>query len=178
MPAGGFLKRFASELFPGLGAAGGYGLTISSDTPGIRGRWVTYNLDSTVGTSPSQAVAVDGSLIGAGKRLGHDLLFGYLPSGDGLTSAPVVVNLGDEPTRVDFYIFDQAGNLLDSVAVRNLAPRQPYARVISDLVPAGSGDVQVVASALNGRLAGAAFVFNEDGEPAICNVDVIDFHQP
>lgn len=179
IPARGFLKETASSLFPNLGNGPGFSVELESPSDSIRGRWVTNNLDAPSGRSPAQGVAVvlDG---GPNSRLGNQILYGFLPITEGLTSAPVVVNLGEQATDVTLAIYNSNGQLihLDQDSLRALPPLQPFAAVINQLVEA-SEDVMVVAQAGDGSLlTGVGFVFNASAEPAIGNVTPVAIDLP
>lgn len=170
------IREEASELFPSLGSGPGYSVLLESSSTFVSGHWVTNNLTTDSGLSPSQGVAVDVTDFHApqSKRFGRDIGFGYLPTTQGLTSAPVIINLDPTPADVVLRFYDSAGNLVfeDGSRLRALEPMRPFATVINDLVPSGSGDLRMVASSSN-RLTGVAFVFNSLGEPAIGNVKTL-----
>lgn len=174
IPAHDFLKEQASSLFPDLGEGSGYTVTVVSDSGSVRGGWVTNNLEAASGRSPSQGVAVNipGSGMAPGERVGTKLLFNYLPITQGLTSAPVIVNLGDENTSVTMRFYDQQGQLVatDSTTLDNLTPLRPFAAVANILVPPESGDVYMMAESSGELITGVGFVFNDFSEPAIGNV--------
>lgn len=176
IPANGFLNEFASTLFANLGDGAGYSVLITSNSNTLTGRWVTNNLVTASGRSPSQGVGIHLDEQGS-PRFGNDVLFGFLPLSNDFTSAPVVVNVGDAATNVTLRFYDQAGNLVveDSATLANLEPLRPFATVANNLVPQGSGDVFMVASSDGQPLTGVAFIFNNGAEPAIGNVSSIDF---
>ncbi len=182
IPPRGFLKRRAAVLFPGLGSGPGYAVEVESDSPNVRGRWVTNNLQALSGASPSQGVAVEApfDLAAAGERAGEHVLFGYLPAIDGFISAPVIVNIGDRPIEVTLYIFNEAGEVLAEEDLGELAPFRPFARVTGSFVENPQGDLYAVASAdEGGLLTGVAFVFNQpESETAIGNATSIAFTPP
>jgi len=178
LPAFGFLEEKASTLFPGLGSGGGYSVALTAPTTKIRGVWATNNLQSQSGASPSQGAAVRLPM-GAGapnnSRVGREMLFGYLPLSDNLISAPVVVNVSDATTDVTLRFFDATGTMVASTTLQNLPPFAPFAQVANDLVPAGSGDVVMIAEAADGLVTGVSFVFNSVFfETAIGNATAID----
>ena len=177
IPASGFLRETASSLFPELGEGSGYTVTVHSDVDTVQGGWVTNNLNAASGRSPSQGVAVvnpgdDGS---PSDRVGQKLIFPYLPVTDGLTSAPVIVNLGDEATNVTMRFYNQQGQLLatDTATLQNLTPLRPFAAVANVLIPEGSGDVYMIAESDGALITGVGFVFNSFSEPALGNVSTI-----
>lgn len=179
IPAGGFLAEPASSLFPGLGSGNGFSVVATASGSHIFGQWVSENLVAASGASPSQGVAVDLPLQNpaASDRVGKALLFGYAPLTDDAFSAPVIVNLHSEPTDVTLYFFNGDGELIlkDETSFRNLQPMRPYARLANDLLPAGTGNVQVIAVADAGRITGVNFVFNATfAEPAIGNGIALD----
>lgn len=173
VPARGFLRESAADLFPTLGS--GYTLLLESDSPDLRGRWVTNNLQSTGGSgqSPSQAVAVDLNNLTANETIGNEILFGFLPSSDGFISAPVVVNVGAANTDISLRFYDRNGALIGNSVINDVAPYVPIARVASDLldIPA---DAYMIASASSGNLTGVNFVFNEARESAMGNVSRVN----
>ncbi|MCB1045125.1 MAG: PepSY domain-containing protein [Acidobacteria bacterium] len=174
VPANGFLSEFASSLFPSLGDGTGYTVKVESDQATVRGGWVTNNLEAASGRSPSQGVAVvvPSSPSTAGERVGTKLLFSYLPITNGLTSAPVIVNLGSSNTNVTMKYYNQNGTLIatDTTTLANLSPFRPFAAVANNLVPAGSTDVYMIAESSGALITGVGFVFNNLSEPAIGNV--------
>ncbi len=178
IPPGGFLKEQASQLFPILGNGAGYTVNLEASLPEIGGVWVTNNLTAASGRSPSQGVAVQIPMNPGQKsvRSGNHISFGFLPTTGGLTSAPVVVNLGEESTDVTLRFFDEDGNLLleDEESLRDLPPLRPFAAVANSLLPAGSGDVFAIASSEGQPVTGVSFVFNGGGEPAIGNVTLVE----
>jgi len=113
-------------------------------------------------------------------RLGSQVLYGFLPITQGLTSAPVVVNLGEAATDVVLYAFDSDGQLVftDAETLKGLEPGRPFAAVINDLVPSDR-DVYLIAESVDGNaLTGVGFVFNQGAEPAIGNVTAVDVAVP
>jgi erythromycin esterase len=178
IPAHGFLRQPASTLFPLLGNGAGYAVTLESSVPQISGVWVTNNLTAASGKSPAQGVAVEMPSADneSSPRWGNRIAFGFLPTTEGLTSAPVVVNLGEEATDVVLQFYDAAGTLIleDRDTLQGLTPLRPFAAVVNQLIPANSGDVYVIAYAEDQPLTGVSFVFNDGGEPAIGNVTSVD----
>ncbi len=164
VPAGGFLKAQAADLFPTLGVGSGYSVVLESTATTLRGSWVTSDL---VALSPSQGLAVSlPSGSGSNDNVGSAIGFGFLPGSDGFQSAPVVINTGDAPATITVNYYDAAGNLVDTdvlVDVQPLAPNVP--RFISD----GDGDFFATATSDNGSLTGVVFVFNNQGQTAIGN---------
>ena len=182
IPANGFLEEAANDLFPELGTGPGYSVLLTSESAGLSGRWVTQSLDRN---SPSQGVALQlpdtlPATVGPNARVGRGLSFGYLPVSGDFISAPVVVNVGDEPTDVSLYFYDRQGALIhqDTELGRGLPPNQPFASVANDLVPGSNGNISMVAFSPDAPLTGVVFIFNEDGEPAIGNATGIDFVPP
>ncbi len=170
--ANGYLQEKASSLFPGLGDGIGYTVKVESDVTHVRGGWVTNNLEAASGRSPSQGVAVTVPASGTGEGVGTKLLFSYLPITNGLTSAPVLVNLGSSNTNVTMRYYNQQGTLIatDSSTLSNMAPFRPFAAVANNLVPQGSPDVYMIAESSGEPITGVGFVFNNFSEPAIGNV--------
>ncbi len=171
--AGGFLRASIAELFPTLGDGSGVTVLVESENLGLKGRWVTNNLAAGSGQSPSQGVAVDVSADSTDdERFGEQILYGFLPVSEGLTSAPVVVNTGDSPIDVSLEFINEAGEtvLLDETTLVQLAPLRPFAVVANTLLPPESGDVMMIARSDSGKLTGCSFVFNHLAEPAIGNV--------
>lgn len=182
IPPLGFLEEAASDLFPELGTGPGYSVLLSSNVPGVRGRWVTNN---RITNSPSQGVAIQipdqiSLPVPPNANVGGGLLFGYLPVSGDFISAPVVVNVGDAPTDVSLYFYNRQGSLIgsDLESGRGLEPNRPFARVTSDLLPGQSDNLSMVAYSPDQPLTGVVFVFNSDGEPAIGNATAIDFTPP
>ena len=177
IPARGFLKEFASTLFDVLGDGAGYSVLLTAPTDKIRGRWVTNNLTSASGQSPSQGVAVllpkDGE---TGQRFGKDLLYGYLPITNGFLSAPVVVNMGTQTTMVSLNFYNPAGTLVGTTQ-QELQPFQPFATAANNLVTSGQNVAMTVHSDTE-IITGVSFVFNGLGETAIGNVTSVAASQP
>ncbi|CAM2063843.1 hypothetical protein SCOR_00670 [Sulfidibacter corallicola] len=175
IPARGFLKGAPAELFPELGNGGGFSMRVLSESPAVRGRWVTNDLTATSKSSPSQGVAInllDRSL-SAKDRAGTRIMYGYLPVSSTSFSAPVVVNMGADDTDVTLDFYNEAGNLIlsDNQTLRSLAPYRPFAAVANNLVPADSGNLAMIASSSGGAtITGVGFVFNASREPSIGNV--------
>jgi len=176
VPPGGYLRELASSLFPGHGAGSGYTVHVASESGNLASSWVSNNLSTASMNSPSQGVGIR-LTEGQSSRFGKDILFGYLPLSDGITSAPVVVNLGEEATDVVMRFYNQDGELvkMDTTTLADLPPLRPFAAVANELVPEGTGDVYMVASSQNGMITGVAFVFNSAREPAIGNASSIDW---
>ena len=179
IPAKGFLEENASSLFPDLGSGGGYTVLLATDAETVRGRWVTNSLSAPSGQSPSQGVAIripkNEGEASANTRIGREIMFGYLPVTNGAISAPVVVNLDPEPTDVTLRFFDAAGQEFQSTTLDNLGPNTPFARIVNDLLPDGTGDVAMIAESSGGFISGVSFVFDSVfREPAIGNVSAID----
>lgn len=176
VPAKGFLSEDASSLFPALGDGTGYTVKIESDSTSVTGAWVTNNLDAASGRSPSQGVAVVVPSSGTSEvGVGTKLMFSYLPITDGLTSAPVIVNLGTSSTNVTMKYYNQQGTLIatDTSTLANLTPFRPFAAVANTLVPPGSTDVYMIAESSGEPITGVGFVFNHVSEPAIGNATAL-----
>ena len=171
IPAKGALIEQASSLFPTLGSGSGYTVVLESMQQKLSGNWVTNNLVTGTGRSPSQGVAVDHSpgLEPYRERFGERILFGFLPVTDDLTSAPVIVNMAEGSADVALDFYDETGALVFQDILVGLEPFRPFATVANLLAPQGSGDLYMVATSTQ-RLTGVAFVFNSLGEPAIGNV--------
>lgn len=182
--AGGFLREDADSLFPSLGAGAGYAVTMTAETTQLAGRWVTFNLGTASGGSPSQGVAVkfeggEDSSQARNRRVGAALMYGYLP-GDAVTlAAPVIVNVGDAPTDATLYFFADNGTLLGTETLTDLVPLQPFAAITSDLLADVDGDVSMVAVSEGEQpLTGVVFTFNDILEPSIGNAEAVDFVPP
>ena len=172
--AHGFIKDFASQLFPNLGDGPGYHVTLTSPSSKVSGQWVTNNLAATSGSSPSQGVAVDISDQPDSEKVGTNLLFGYLPLTGSFTSAPVIINTGTEDTQATLSFYDASGSLVRRTT-ETLSPSIPFAAIANDLVQSLI-NVYLVVSSDGQPLTGVAFVFNgEFNEPAIGNATAIDF---
>ncbi|MDJ0837959.1 MAG: DUF5719 family protein [Acidobacteriota bacterium] len=172
VPAGGFLLERAGNLFTELGEGSGYAIRLTTDAPGIHGRWVTNNLAAASGSSPGQGVAIPVTDEETNVRMGRAINFGFLPLTDGLFSAPVVVNTGTEPSDVILYFYSEDGALLktDSETLAALPPNRPFATVANTLIGDIGEDVYMVAVSAWESITGVAFVFNTGNEPAIGNV--------
>ncbi len=174
--AGGLLRGLASDLFDDLGSGAGYAVELTAPTSKITGAWVTNNLQAASGQSPSLGVAIDATPGQVdGERAGQNLIYGYLPTTGSLSSAPVIVNVGDAPTDVTLQFFNAAGEPVADNVLSGLPPNLPVAALANNLVPENSGNVYMTASSSGQPLAGAAFVFNTAFfEPAIGNASAID----
>ncbi|MDJ0834984.1 MAG: carboxypeptidase-like regulatory domain-containing protein [Acidobacteriota bacterium] len=169
IPANGFLEEQASSLFPTLGDGAGYSVLLTAPNDMVKGRWVTNNLTSATGRSPSQGVAVRIPDSGETERVGQNLLFSYLPTTNNFISAPVVVNVGDAPTDVTLRYYNAGGSLVSTNTLEDLAPNQPFAQVV------GTADnVYMTAESGGEPITGVSFVFNNVGETAIGNATTID----
>jgi hypothetical protein len=179
IPPNGFLQMSASALFPALGSGPGYTVELTADSSKVEGQWVTNLLQAASGASPSQGVAVNAALAGPGQRAGDAVMFGFLPLTETFVSAPVVVNLGADPTDITLYFYDENGTEVhrDTTLLVGVTPKRPFARVANTLVPENTGDVYMIARSNDGSpLTGVVFVFNGESEPAIGNVTGIDFN--
>ncbi len=169
--AGGFLREQASTLFSELGSGSGYTVVLETNNLAVRGNWVTNNLFAASGRSPSQGVAIatDGSNASDLAQVGHSIMFGYLPKNDGWTSAPVIVNVGDQDANITMDFYDSAGQLVlsDDQTLSGVAPFRPFAAVVNQLVNE-SGNLMMIARA-DVPLTGVSFTFNQGAEPAIGN---------
>ena len=170
---GAFLIAPVNQLFTHVDAGPGLAVVLASDSPGLKGRWVTNNLDSATGRSPSQGVGIDLEAVRAGRSelAGSSLLFNFLPQTEGLTAAPVIVNLGEAPTDVSLSFFRRDGTLVlrDETSLVGLQPNRPFARVANTLVPGGDEDLYLLAESDGMPISGVTFVFNDLGETAIGN---------
>ena len=173
IPARGFLEMEAGALFPNLGSGSGYCVLVESTVEDLAGGWVTYNLTTATGKSPSQGDAV--RLGETHEGLGTRMLFPYLPVTDGVISAPVIVNTDRQPTDVTLTFYTNDGTALPPVEITDLESLKPYARVATDLVGVQSGNVYAVAESSGALLTGGTFVFNQAGEPSIGNAVNPDF---
>ena len=184
IPAGGFLEEAATELFPELNGGSGYSVLLSGPTAGITGSWVTNNLNSISGNSPSQGLAVSlpaeiQNPLPPNALVGPSLQFGLVPLRPDSFAGLVTVNTGATDTDVVFYTFSANGRLLavDEERGRGLKPFYPLA-----FIPTGSGDeesIAIVAHASNGNpLVGVTFFFNGANEPSIANSRAIEFAPP
>ena len=178
VPANGFLRESADELFPILGNGSGYSVLLESSIPQVGGVWVTNNLTTPSGSSPSQGVAIElpKGTEHTSLRWGNRIAYGFLPTTEGLISAPVVVNLGPANAQVTLQFYDASGTLIleDRNTLADLPPLRPFAAVANQLVPSDSGDVFVIAISESHPITGVSFVFNSDAEPAIGNVTAVD----
>ncbi|CAM2011523.1 carboxypeptidase-like regulatory domain-containing protein [Acanthopleuribacter pedis] len=172
IPARGFMRASAADLFPDL--ASGYSVVLRSEQRHLRGSWVTYNRQSGSGSgqSPSLANAIDLNATD-NAALGQEVAFGFLPSSEGFLSAPVLVNVGLDPSDVTLTLFDTAGNAIGSRVLHAVQPYVPIAQIASDLLTVPQ-DAVMIATAHNGRLTGVNFVFNEARESAMANVTRVD----
>jgi len=186
IPPGGFLEESAGSLFPGLGEGPGYCVTVRANQAGLFGRWVSNNRDTPSLASPSQGVGIQipGDLmppLPPNARVGTSLLYGFLPLESNSFSAPVMVNVGNEPTDIDLYFYSRTGDLLKKVdkAVADLLPFEPFAAVSSQYLSGMTvSATSMVAHSKDQPITGVAFIFNSLGEPALGNAEGIDFIPP
>lgn len=168
----GFFQIKAAELFPALGQGAGFTVTLSSQEPDLIGTWVTFD---RVAQTPSQGIAVARALRPT-ERGGPHLGLGFLPGNAEFQSAPVLVNLGETATRVDVYFFNSEGNLLDTLTFPQVQPLRP---LVVTVVGASAGDRYAVATAAQGLMTGAVFVFNSQNQTAIGNATSLpEFEAP
>lgn len=179
IPAGGFLRAELPQLFPTIETGSGWTAVLTSDDPDIMGSWVTYNLHSPSGKSPSMAMAIPAHITES-SRLGHNLVLGFLPVRQGWTAAPVLVNLGDAPADVVLDIYDTHGFLVktDETTLAGLEPGRPFARVINTLTPDALNDVFITARCQDQAITGVGFVFNSAAEPAMGNASRLELRTP
>ncbi len=173
--AHGFLKAKPKQLFPDIEFGSGFALTMFASQQRAAGRWVTNNLNTTTGASPSQAVAIalDGDLLA---DVGSNLHFGFLPLTDGLVSSPVVVNVGEEPADIQLTFYDRSGQEVADLVLSQVEPLRPFARVAHELVPEMSPNLTMIARS-TAPLAGLVFVFNQQSETAIGNASSLGIAQ-
>ena len=174
VPANGFLNERADTLFDQLGSGAGYTVEAAATSGALTGQWVTYNLATASGRSPSQGVAVD---VGRDNtRGGHTVLLGYLPVIGGFFAGPVIVNLGDEPSDAELQFFDKNGHPIPhDQHLGNLQPNRPYPLLANQLLPEWAGNVYAVVHSQEQPLTAVAFVFNQTySEPALGNATTVD----
>ena len=171
IPARGFLSQRASILFPGMPVGPGYTVEVTASSGPVYGRWVTYNLNSSSGKSPSQGVAYVGDFQANEK----DWLFGFLPVTKSLISAIVVVNRSLDPTDVTVYFFNSKGEELESYPFATpLDHLVPAALIINDLPFVKDEDLYAVVRSDSGAICGVTFIFNQGREPAIGNATLLE----
>lgn len=160
---GGFLREQASSLFPALGSGAGYSVLLTGASQKIRGSWVTNSLKAASGQSPSQgvAVAIPASEEETNERIARRLMFGYLPLNDQLISAPVLVNTGTEAEDITLRFFNSEGIEVSSTILEDVPPWVPFASVANAFVPAGTGEVMMIAESPGQRITGVSFAFNQ-----------------
>jgi len=172
IPGRSFVRMDMSQLFPALGEGSGFSVIAELPTPSFTGGWLTYNLQTGTGKSPSMGNAIllpYDEALPAQPDLGHEILFPFLPISDGLTSAPVLVQVGAEPIEATITIIDASGSVAGETSLPALEPFKPFAILANQLVPEGTqGPLYAIASS-ESNLVGAAFVFNEAAEPSIGN---------
>lgn len=169
----GMVIQTAQELFPSLGEGPGYSVIMEANNPAIEARWVTFDQETL---TPSQEVAVAWNHSESIQtQVNNTLLFGYLPGADGFQSAPVIVNLGEIPTDITIYYFQQDGSLFATDRIDEAKPGQP---VIPRFIDLAAGTVYAIAQGTQ-PLAGNVFVFNAMRQTAIGSaVGIEGFTQP
>lgn len=173
IPARGFQRTLAADLFPGLGIGAGYAVSVEATTADVVARWVTRD---KVSQSPSQGVAIATPLDGSEKDdLKNALEFGYLPNSEGFSSAMVVCHTGAGPSDVTFYWFRADGSLANSETVNQVEPNTPIVQLYD---PGDESDLVGVAYSSDAKLAGVVFVFNAEGQTAIGNARGISNYTP
>ncbi len=173
IPPFGFMEEFASTLFRTLGDGPGFSVLVEGNHRAMRGAWVTNNLDTESGRSPAQGSAIPMMADRTSTTdLGSTVLLRYLPTRNGLTSAPVIVNTSQHAVEVELFFYDATGSLLGTHTLESVSPMRPFAAVANTLI-GDSANAYMIAQA-SAPLAGVAFVFNEGAEPAIGNGTTID----
>lgn len=177
LEAGEFAAMDAGALFKGMEAGRGAVVEVVADQAALKARWVTNNLTAATGRSPSQGVGIEMDRVRSGRshRAGNKLVFHYLPGGDGLFAAPVLVNLGDQPTdvRLTFYSADGQIRRDDRTTVVQLEPNRPFTRLVREWFPENSEDLSLIAESDGQPISGVVFVFNQQGETAIGNASAL-----
>lgn len=168
IPANGFLQENASELFPNLEDGPGFSVIIESDSDALKGRWVTKNLTTGTGGSPSQAIAVD-----LEESQPTKLLFGFMPTTDGFTSAPAVVSLTSGQTDLSFTRYSVSGESATAMVHQFTASDRPFAALVPDLFETSTEDYYLIAESSSLPIMGTAFVFNTFGEPSLGAINLI-----
>ncbi len=145
------------QIFPELSAGSGFNLRFSSPNGELRVSMVVHATTTTSGVSPAQmnAVAVD--------EAANILMFSNLTHGENDFSAPVVMNLGDQPAEVTFYPY--SGGRIGTAVTRTVAAGASVAATMQDLFPEEQGSFYVVARAEQ-PLLGTSFFFNNLREPS------------
>lgn len=178
LPAKGFIAEESDVLFTQLGSGAGYCVQAQVNSDQVYGQWVSKNLRSASGSSPSLGVAIrKTSAIQNSKRFGNTLLLGYLPTNEAMIAAPVLVNLGDQPTSIALDFIGPDGQILfrDRTTLDDVRSLRPFARTVGDLLPNGPGEIYILARSESEAITGVAFVFNQGFfEPAIGNAQAID----
>ncbi|MCB1041739.1 MAG: hypothetical protein KDC35_02305 [Acidobacteria bacterium] len=168
IPPFGFLEAFASDLFSPLGQGSGFSVTVTMPHSDMYGAWVTNNLETVSGRSPSQGNAIRLPPQGQfSPEVGPNLFLSYLPVTDGLTSAPVVVNVGRKSSDVALYFYGLDGTVTGQSTLTNVPPFQPFAAVANSLLDDLVNSYMVAQS--SEPLTGVSFVFNNASEPSIGN---------
>ncbi|MCB1052937.1 MAG: hypothetical protein KDC71_20210, partial [Acidobacteria bacterium] len=166
VPSMGFLSESAANLFPTLDDGPGFCVQVMGDKPGLVGRWVTFQLEAPSGHSPSQGTSIDRKIRAVDTSAGSHLLFTFLPVANGFISAPVLVNLANEPADISLSFRNQQGQIVFTDSVAGLMPMTPFARALPNWVPQDQGDLILEVQATQ-RICGVGFVFNASAEPAI-----------
>lgn len=178
IPANGFLAKESNELFDQMGSGSGMCVTATVNHTQVFGLWVTRNLRSASGGSPSLGVGVrqfNGAT--SGQRFGDTILLGYLPANQDMIAAPVIVNMNDQPLSITLDFVSGDGQLLfrDKSSLANIQGYTPFARVVSQVLPGVSQDVFLIAHTEDQPITGVAFVFNQGFfEPAIGNAQTLN----
>lgn len=167
VPARGFFQQTAEALFPNLGRGSGVCVVVTSDQPGIKGRWVTNDRPQLV---PSQGIAVTVPAEGGNDRLAESVLLGFQPGGENFISAAVLVHVGSEPTTITLQAFAADGSPQAPLVFENVNPFQP---LVAAVTSAEDGDLHMVAEANGTLLTGVSFVFNNLGQTAIGNAEAV-----
>jgi len=162
----GQLVETTASMFDELGNGPGYAAFLTSDADDIHGAFIVAGRGSASGDSPAQA-----NVVGADSAA-NIIIFEYLPIFDNppASSAPVVVNMGDEAAKVTYHAY-QDGAIVAS-SERNVEPGRPFADVTANLFPGVLGDLYVVAESAQ-PIIGLAFVFNASLEPAMANASAL-----
>ena len=149
------------QLFPDLGPGKGFMVRLTSEANHIHGALVNRGLSSASGSSPAQANVL------AANEASSILIFNYLFNGNGF-SAPVIINLADEPATLTIEAWQNGQRAADPIE-RTIAANHPFTNTSANLFPNLQGEMYLLVYGQGARLLGTTFVFNELLEPAMAN---------
>ena len=157
IPAGGFLRDSAANLFTSLGQDNGYSVEVTADSQVLWGSWSTLDLDTPFPYSMAQGAGIRLDLgPDENPHLGAKIQFGYLPRTD-TQAVGVVINTGTAPARVAISLFNRRGELVNLGGRPNTGefpPMEPITIHADHLAPHTEEELRMVVESPDAALAG------------------------